>query len=277
MLYFFPFISYNFNTIKRRGDLLDNHSKKLADTAILAGQIMLECNAETYRVEDTMNFILESSGFETCEAYAMATAVFVTIDDPSISNVTIVKRVKDRSTNLNKISQVNSISRNLANKDIDIHIAHDQLIELQSSPSQTISKYIGTMLMCGAFAALYNGGPIEVLVAASFAIIIPIIDIVDKKLNLGFFLTNILSLVPIVALIVMTKNYIFPNLDAGISIIGVIMPAVPGTAITNAIRDTFRGDYLSGGARVLESFVIALSVAIGVALGLILSGGYDLL
>ena len=57
------------------------YSRKLADTAVLAGQIMLECNAESYRVEDTMNFILNSSSFNTCEAYAMATGVFVTLDD----------------------------------------------------------------------------------------------------------------------------------------------------------------------------------------------------
>ena len=45
------------------------------DTAILAGQIMLECNAESYRVEETMNYILSTSNFETCEAFAMATRV----------------------------------------------------------------------------------------------------------------------------------------------------------------------------------------------------------
>ena len=51
------------------------------------------------------------------------------------------------------------------------------------------------------------------------------------------------------------------------------MPAVPGTAITNAIRDTLRGDYNSGAARAIEAFVTALSVAIAVALGLVIAGG----
>ena len=30
------------------------------------------------------------------------------------------------------------------------------------------------------------------------------------------------------------------------------MPLVPGTAITNAFRDTLRGDYMSGGAKALQ-------------------------
>lgn len=252
-------------------------SKKIADTAILAGQIMLECNAESYRVEDTMNFILKSSGFKTCEAYAMATAIFVTIDDPTISNITIVKRVKYNSTNLNKISEVNNISRQLASNNIDLDTAYNNLNDLKIEKHNPTSKYIGLMIMSGSFAGIFNGSLIEILVATIAASILPLVDIIDNKLNLGFFISNILSLVPIVALIVITKNYIFNDLNAGISIIGVIMPFVPGTAITNAIRDTFRGDYISGGARFLESFAVALSVAISVALGLILSGGYDLI
>lgn len=256
---------------------MEDFSKKLADTAILAGQIMLECNAESYRVEDTMNFILKSSGYKTCEAYAMATAIFITIDDPTISNITIVKRVKYNSTNLNKISQVNNISRQLAGNNIDLDTAYNNLNNLKAEKLNPRSKYIGLMIMSGSFAGLFNGGLIEILVATIAASILPLVDIIDKKLNLGFFVSNILSLVPIVALIVMSKNYLFNNLNAGIAIIGVIMPFVPGTAITNAIRDTFRGDYISGGARFLESFAVALSVAISVALGLILSGGYDLI
>ena len=59
----------------------------------------------------------------------------------------------------------------------------------------------------------------------------------------------------------------------GISIVGLIMPAVPGTAITNAIRDTLRGDYNSGMARAVEAFVTALSIAIAVAIGLAIGGG----
>ena len=49
------------------------YAKKLMDTAMLAGQIMLECNAESYRVEETMNYILSTSHFATlrslCECY----------------------------------------------------------------------------------------------------------------------------------------------------------------------------------------------------------------
>ena len=61
---------------------------------------------------------------------------------------------------------------------------------------------------------------------------------------------------------------ICPLLNMDTVIISGIMPLVPGVAITNAIRDTLRGDYISGGARALEAFVTAAAVAIGVGVGI---------
>ena len=60
----------------------------------------------------------------------------------------------------------------------------------------------------------------------------------------------------------------YPVLNMDTVIISGIMPLVPGVAITNAIRDTLRGDYISGGARVLEAFVTAAAVAIGAGVGI---------
>ena len=51
---------------------------------------------------------------------------------------------------------------------------------------------------------------------------------------------------------------------------GSILPLLPGVAITNAIRDTLQGDYMSGGARAVEAFVMAASIAIGIGCGLAL-------
>ncbi len=56
------------------------------------------------------------------------------------------------------------------------------------------------------------------------------------------------------------------QLDALIG--GSIMPLLPGVAITNAIRDTLQGDYVSGSARAIESFVLAASSAVGIGIGI---------
>ena len=54
--------------------------KLLADTALLAGELMLQSGAETFRVEETITRILKTSGQERTEAIAYATGIMITLD-----------------------------------------------------------------------------------------------------------------------------------------------------------------------------------------------------
>ena len=81
--------------------------RKLADTAMLAGTIMLRGGAEIHRVEDTMERILDTSGADTTEVLVLSTAVMLTIDDPSISAISKMQRVSSRGTNIGDICVVN--------------------------------------------------------------------------------------------------------------------------------------------------------------------------
>ena len=51
------------------------------------------------------------------------------------------------------------------------------------------------------------------------------------------------------------------------------MPILPGLATTNAIRDTIRGDLVSGGARFIEAILCAVMLAAGIGLMLSMWGG----
>ena len=53
-----------------------------------------------------------------------------------------------------------------------------------------------------------------------------------------------------------------------IMIMGSIMPLVPGFAITNAAKDIMYGDYISGGAMLIDAALTAVFVAAGVGIAL---------
>lgn len=55
--------------------------------------------------------------------------------------------------------------------------------------------------------------------------------------------------------------------------IGNIMPLVPGVALTNAIRDLFSGDLVSGLWRFIDALLLAASIALGFALAWAALGG----
>ena len=63
-----------------------------------------------------------------------------------------------------------------------------------------------------------------------------------------------------------------PGMNLDVVIISSIMPLVPGVAITNAVRDILQGDYMSGNARVLEAFLTAAGIAVGVGAGIWFAG-----
>lgn len=257
---------------KGREDSMDY--KTLMDVAILAGKIMLESNAETYRVEDTMNHILKTSKFETTEAFAIATGLVATLDDPSLEDpITIVNRINVRDTNLNNIASVNTISRQLTSAEITISEAYTALQTIGKVQYKPIHKDIATSALAASFALLLGGGLFEILAAGINGALLALILKGEKKLDMGSFVRNVLSSAVISVGAGLMQLFIFPTLMISVVITGTIMPLVPGTAITNAIRDTLQGDYMSGGAKALEAFVTALSIALGVAIGLVLIGG----
>jgi len=51
-------------------------------------------------------------------------------------------------------------------------------------------------------------------------------------------------------------------------IAGSIMPMLPGVALTNALRDTLQGDYMSGAVRTIEAVMVAVAIGIGIGAGL---------
>ena len=67
------------------------NNKLLLDTAVMAGELMLQSGAETYRVEDTMQRMLSLSRLQTAEVFVMITGFVATLDDPSIHSMTVVR------------------------------------------------------------------------------------------------------------------------------------------------------------------------------------------
>ena len=94
--------------------------KLLLDTAVLAGEIMLRSGAEVYRVEDTIHRMLAVSGLKTTEAYVTATGLIVTLDDPNMDSLTVVRRIRNRDTNLSQIAETNQISRRFCTGDLTL-------------------------------------------------------------------------------------------------------------------------------------------------------------
>lgn len=251
-----------------------NH-KKYADVAALAGRIMLESHAESYRVEDTVRRIMQLSGLNITEVVSTTTGLYMTLDDtnPEIRPITQVRRITERGNHLRKIYHVNNVSRQLANGEISIDEAKIKLEYIDDSEYTAYSKDVAVILMVMAFVIVLGGNWKETLIAIIAGTIVALSRIGKQYSGMNNFIYGIFSTSITAFIIPFIIHWINATLSSDVIIISALMPLYPGTAFMNGIRDALKGDFNSGLARIADALVIAVSLAIGVAIGLFLSSG----
>ncbi len=240
-------------------------------TAVLAGEILIESNAEAYRVEDTVKHILNKANFDSSNVVALTTGLYTTVEDKDNEPVTIIRRINNRSINLYRIASVNSVSRAISANEIEIEEAYEKLLNLKNSEYALYTKDIAKFFFILMIVLLFNGSLIDVLANIPAAIVVTLISNICDKYNINAFVTDYITSFLVAIIVSLMKAVVPVEISADILIVACIMPLVPGTALTNGVRDMFRGDYTSGFAKLLEAIMIALFIALGIGSGLVLA------
>lgn len=244
--------------------------KLLVETAALAGELMLRSGAETFRAEDTMAHILRKGTTAHVTPLALTTSILVTLEDPEREPLTIVRRVPSGSTKLSRVVRINEISRDFCDDKISLEEAYDQLTHLKDSEYSRTMYNIATIGVAVGFTLFYGGSLLDAFAAFISSTVLAMLITFGKKTKMAGFIMNCMCCAGMSFTCALLKDTILPTMDMDIVTIGGLMPVVPGAAITNAVRDTLQGDYISGSARMLEAFLKAASIALGVGIGVML-------
>lgn len=241
--------------------------EQMVSLAGTAGEVMLKNGAETYRIEETMDHMAKACGANTVESFVIPTGVFLTVTDGSGRSLTAMRRVRERTINLDRISKVNELSRRLVDQRMEYEKAKSILQGI--SKERTGFSWLPSMLASGAIgggtAVLQDAVLFEIVAAFIAAMMVRYIAHIISKLRGVQFTFEFLGGM-VVACCGVLLHSLWPHLRADAVIIGGIMPLVPGVAITNAIRDVIAGDLLSGLSRGLEAALTAVAVAMGVVI-----------
>jgi uncharacterized membrane protein YjjP (DUF1212 family) len=236
---------------------------EVIEICLLAGKIMLVSGAETYRVEDTMSRIARSFGIDHSHSFVTPTGIIFSIDgdDP-----TKLVRISERSTDLRKVTVVNSISRKISSGEIS---ATDALYRLRKLEHEKDAyplwiQIFAAFLSSGCFLIMYQGHwhdfiPACITGAVGFSCVIYLHRLFEMKFFAEFLSSMIIGLLA----------YLFVQLGIGYEIdkiiIGSVMPLVPGLLITNAVRDLIAGHLVSGISKGAEAFLTAFAIGTGIA------------
>ena len=168
--------------------------KLLADTALLAGELMLQSGAETFRVEETMTRILKTSGQERTEAIAYATGIMMTLDGKDSGVISMVARIGDRDTNLGQVYEVNNISRSYCGGNITLEEANQRLKAIRG-----VKRYpdwaviVCAIVTSAAFTLLLGGGIYDCLFAALYGVLQVVFLFLNRTIRINRFMLNMIT------------------------------------------------------------------------------------
>lgn len=118
---------------------------ELVTFAADVGRGLLESGAETSRVEDTVERIIRHFYDGKSEVLVVMTGLFVTVGD-----VTKTVRVRRRTINLDKVSKINMMSRDIADDKIDFEEALKRFeYVMAQKPYPLWVKTVAVAFCCG--------------------------------------------------------------------------------------------------------------------------------
>ncbi|MFC4779523.1 threonine/serine exporter family protein [Paenibacillus sp. GCM10023252] len=242
----------------------DPRAYESIELCLLAGKVMLQSGAETYRVEDTMSRMAAALGLPNSHSYVTPTGIIFSVDGAEPAKLI---RIKERTTDLQKVTSVNSISRSLVSGQISPSEARQQLqeIELAKHAFPVWLHIVAAAVASGSFLIMFGGGWNDALPAfvcgglgfSSFLFSHRLVEVKFFSELSAAFLIGMLA-------------FLFHSLQLGAEvdkiIIASVMPLVPGLLITNAVRDLMAGHLVSGLSRGADAFLTAFAIGTGIAL-----------
>lgn len=228
------------------------------------GETLLRSGAEISRVQETMERVAQAYRAEEFNVYVLTNGIFAVGREQGRERSVELRHITSTTTHLGRICAVNQLSREIAQGRFTVEEAWQELGHIQQLPYSPLPLAI---LSCGVgsacFSFLFGGNGWDALTALFCGLLLePYLHWVEKQ-GMSKFLTNLSAS----ALMTLLGGALFllglgHNMDK--VIIGSIIRLVPGMALTNAIRDLFHGDYLSGAIRMLDAVLVGGCIAVGV-------------
>lgn len=226
--------------------------------------VLMSSGAETERVEETVCRVGEALKIKV-ESNATPTGITVAVGTKR--PVTRLTRVKYRTIDHSKLTEVNNISRRLVAREISLSTATELVKELLRKPPlySPTTIYIAQALCCAGFAIILGGGISELAPAFLVGLLARWSDV--KCCKLPPFLSVFINAF-VVTSFAAVCHAIMPSMDVKATIIAGIVPLLPGLTLCNAISDLMAGQLIAGMARTTDSILVAAALAAGAAVGM---------
>lgn len=227
------------------------------------GKLLLESGSEVSRVEDTIRRIMQSQGVDHVEVFSITSNITATAHLGHFQTVTQTRRVYSSHTNMERIEELNQLSRDICNRNLIPEEIRERVLKIsQKSPENERLMPFGYALVSACFAVFFGGNLRDMLSSAMIGFLLWYLEIFIARFTDNLLMT---ALIWAAAGGFLARISVFAGLGQHMDLIsmGNIMLFIPGMAFTNAIRDMFVGDTITGLIRIMESILLAVILAAG--------------
>ncbi len=240
--------------------------------ALDIGEGLLRNGADVHRVEIAIEKVCRTYGAAHIDVFSIHSLILVAIYMPDGSHSTQSRRIFDVANNLTRLELYNALSREICEKKPSIDDVDARIREIKKSRAYPFYVImLGYALASGSFAIFFGGSLRDGIAAAIIAVFMYLLDEVKINYFNKMAKTTLTSFVAGILACLSVKIGLGDNID--LIIIGTIMILIPGLSLGNAMRDLLGGDTLAGTLKIVQAIVIAIMIAIGYSLAILLVGG----
>lgn len=241
-------------------------------TALDIGEGLLKCGAEIQRVEDTIKRIVHAYGAEHVEVFAITSLIIAAIRMPDGEYSSQTRRVYTSANDFRQLEDYNALSRSICRDTPPIDSVQERIREIkQFRKDHRWSSVLGGTLAAAAFAVFFKGNVFDAIAAGLIGFVITLLGGTLFARMSPFPRTFLNSL--IAGVLAEAATRCIDGMNADIIMISTIMLLIPGIAFCNSIRDLFCGDTIAGSARLIQAVLLALTIALGFSVAILLFGG----
>ncbi len=240
---------------------------QVLELALEVGLGLLSSGGSVSRVETAVDRICRAYGAEEANVAAFPSMIIASVRTSDGSQESYMKRVYSMSNNLALLERYNQLSRDICYNKYPVGDALKMCFDL--AHSKTRNKWvtiIGGSLVSGIYSIFFGGTVADVLPAFIVAFGMSLLNELLSKRSLNAYATTfILSLTGGLLSVALCKllNIIGLPCQCAYVMIGTIMILIPGLLTTNAVRDMFTGDLMSGTFQLLNGILLAVVIAAG--------------
>ncbi len=257
------------------GEKLSREDAELAlECALDIGESMLRTGAEILRVENTIMRICRTYGDGIVDVFTILSLIIVSWHPDGGRNITQSRRIYSYATDLEKLEELNALSRYICENKPSYAKIKDSVHEIMCRRKKRFSKsrLAGYVLVASAFAVFFGGNLRDGVAAGLVGIVLYLWDMLFAKGSKNRVVYSlIISTAAGIACILSVAAGIGVNTDK--IMIGSIMLLIPGINLMNSLRDMMSGDIITGILRLAEALMMAVAIAAGFGLAIMAFGG----